>query len=194
MTHTDLPYKALAANDIADIKNRFGMDPTASFFVPESVYRLYASSIGCRGKAAHATWTSRLKLYGKTQPAAYKELTRRMANELPDGWQKVLPEFTAADDAVGGRTYSEHILNAIAPMFPELMGCSADLTSSNYTRVKTAQDFQAPSTGLGDYTGTYLRYGVREHAMGAIMNGLSAYGGFIPFAGTFLNFVRRHYP
>lgn len=67
------------------------------------------------------------------------------------------------------------------------------MTSSNYTRVKDANDFQPPETGLGSYNGKYIRYGVREHAMGAIMNGLSAYGGFIPIAGTFLNFVSGVY-
>jgi transketolase len=98
--------------------------------------------------------------------------------------------YAAGDAAVGGRKYSEVILNALAPSLPELFGGSADLTSSNYTRVKNAEDFQAPSTGRGSYRGKYIRYGVREHAMGAIMNGISAYGLFIPFAGTFLNFVR----
>ena len=84
------------------------------------------------------------------------------------------------------RKLSEIALTALAPAIPELVGGSADLTGSNLTKVKGAKDFQHPSTGLGDYTGTYIRYGVREHAMGAIANGLNAYGGIIPFIGTFL--------
>ena len=71
------------------------------------------------------------------------------------------------------------------------MGGSADLTGPNLTRVKDAVDFQPPSTGLGNYAGTYIRYGVREHAMGAIANGLAAYGGIIPFVGTFLVSLSR---
>ena len=78
------------------------------------------------------------------------------------------------------------VLSAIPPVLPDLMGGSAELTGSNLTRVKNVVDFQPPSTGLGDYSGVYIRYGVREHAMGAIANGLAAYGGFIPFVGTFM--------
>lgn len=80
-------------------------------------------------------------------------------------------------------------MNAIAGTLPELLGGSADLTGSNLTRWKDAVDFQPPSTGLGEYSGRYFRFGVREHAMFAFLNGLSAYGGIIPFGGTFLNFL-----
>lgn len=78
------------------------------------------------------------------------------------------------------------MLSAIHDTLPELFGGSADLTGSNLTRVKNAVDFQPPNTKLGTYAGRYFRYGVREHGMGAIMNGLAAYGGIIPFGGTFL--------
>lgn len=84
---------------------------------------------------------------------------------------------------------SEILLNAIAEPLPELMGGSADLTHSNLTRWKTAVDFQKEGSGLGNYAGRYIRFGVREHAMAAICNGLAAYGGIIPFCSTFLNFL-----
>merc|ERR1712169_36007 len=90
------------------------------------------------------------------------------------GWEKALPVYTPADPAVASRKLSETVLSKIIDVVPELLGGSADLTGSNLTRWKQAVDFQPESTGLGDYSGRYIRYGVREHAMGAIMNGLAA--------------------
>lgn len=84
---------------------------------------------------------------------------------------------------------SENLLNAVADAVPELVGGSADLTGSNLTRWKTAVDFQADSTGLGRYSGRYIRFGVREHGMAAICNGMEAFGGIIPFGATFFNFI-----
>lgn len=97
--------------------------------------------------------------------------------------------YKPSDPAIASRTLSQTVLNKLIDAIPELMGGSADLTGSNLTRAKNAVDFQPPSTGLGDWAGRYLRYGVREHGMGAIMNGLAAYGTIIPYSGTFLNFV-----
>jgi transketolase len=114
---------------------------------------------------------------------------RRFDNKLPEGWEKALPRFTPADAPVATRKLSEGVLAAIESALPELIGGSADLTGSNLTRWKEAVDFQHPSTGLGDYSGRYFRYGVREHGMFAIMNGMAAYGGIIPYGGTFLNFL-----
>ena len=124
--------------------------------------------------------------YGKKYPNEHAELARRISGELPAGWESSLPVYTHANPAQASRKLSEIVLAAIHPKIPDLMGGSADLTGSNLTRVKGHKDFQHPSTGLGDYDGTYIRYGVREHAMGAIANGLAAYGGIIPYVGTFL--------
>ncbi|KAI6036667.1 transketolase [Pisolithus microcarpus] len=122
-------------------------------------------------------------------PKEHAELTRRIAGKLPDGWEKRLPVYKPTDPAQASRKLSEITLSALYPVLPELLGGSADLTGSNLTRVKGSVDFQPPDTGLGDYRGRYIRYGVREHGMGAIANGLSAYGAIIPYVGTFLNFV-----
>ena len=94
--------------------------------------------------------------------------------------------YKPSDTAQASRKLSEIVLSAIVPVLPELIGGSADLTGSNLTRTKTMVDFQPESTGLGSYKGTYIRYGVREHGMGAIANGLHAYGGVIPIVATFL--------
>ncbi|KAG8897985.1 Transketolase [Tulasnella sp. 403] len=178
----------LKADDIVQLKAKFGFDTEAKFHVPDAVYAAYAK-IGARGAEAEQKWEALLREYSQKYPEEGKELTRRINGELPAGWEKKLPVYTPADKALASRKYSEIVLQAISATVPELVGGSADLTGSNLTRVKEAVDFQHPSTGLGDYTGRYIRYGVREHGMGAIMNGLSAYGGIIPFGGTFLNFV-----
>ncbi|RIB29001.1 thiamine diphosphate-binding protein [Gigaspora rosea] len=117
------------------------------------------------------------------------EIKRRFSSKLPDNWENHLPRYTPSDSPVATRKLSENVLNKIADVLPELFGGSADLTGSNLTRWKTAEEFQANSSGLGTYSGRYVRYGVREHAMSAAMNGLAAYGGIIPFGGTFLNFI-----
>ncbi|KAG8978102.1 Transketolase [Tulasnella sp. 425] len=178
----------LKADDIVNIKKKFGFDPEQKFHVPDEVYARY-HAIGERGAEAEAKWNALLVEYGQKYPEEHKELTRRIRGDLPEGWEKKLPVYKPNEKNAASRKYSEIVLQAISSSIPELVGGSADLTGSNLTRVKEAVDFQPPSTNLGSYAGRYFRYGVREHAMGAVMNGLSAYGGIIPFGGTFLNFV-----
>ncbi|KDQ14592.1 hypothetical protein BOTBODRAFT_32723 [Botryobasidium botryosum FD-172 SS1] len=178
----------LKADDIASVKTKFGFDPKTNFYVPEQTYKAY-HAIAERGAKLESEWNSLLASYESKHPNEHAELTRRIAGKLPEGWESKLPTFKPGDSAVASRKLSETVLTALTPVLPELFGGSADLTGSNLTRVKNAVDFQHPSTGLGDYSGIYIRYGVREHGMGAIMNGLNAYGGIIPFGGTFLNFV-----
>lgn len=156
------------------------------------MYSHYRATLGNRGEQVNRSWNDYLLQYADRFQEDHQELLRRINGTLPTDWDRLLPVYGENDPAVGGRKYSEIILNHLCSSMPELLGGSADLSSSNYTRAKTAEDFQAPETGLGSYSGSYVRYGVREHAMGAIMNGLSAYGCFIPFAGTFLNFVSGH--
>ncbi|KAG6831491.1 hypothetical protein H0H87_005058 [Tephrocybe sp. NHM501043] len=178
----------LKADDIVALKTKFGFAPDQTFQVPQGAYDLYAE-FGRRGAELEAKWNADLAAYGQKYPAEHAELTRRIAGELPADWEKTLPVYTPSDPAVASRKLSEIVLTSIIPSLPELVGGSADLTGSNLTKVKSSVDFQPPSTGLGTYAGTYIRYGVREHGMGAIANGLHAYGGIIPFVATFLNFV-----
>lgn len=147
------------------------------------------SVIGKRGAVLESQWHSLLDSYAKAHPNEHAELTRRISGRLPANWEKTLPVYKTSDPAQASRKLSENTLTALTPALPDLLGGSADLTGSNLTRVKGAVDFQPENTGLGSYKGTYIRYGVREHGMGAIANGLAAYGGIIPFIGTFLNFV-----
>ncbi|GLB35310.1 putative transketolase, thiamine diphosphate binding domain [Lyophyllum shimeji] len=178
----------LKPDDVANVKSKFGFPPDQSFYVPQATYELYAE-FGKRGAALEAGWNSLLEAYGKKYPSEHAELTRRIAGKLPENWEKSLPVYKHGDPAVASRKLSEIVLTAVIPHLPELIGGSADLTGSNLTKVKASVDFQPPSTGLGKYSGTYIRYGVREHGMGAIANGLHAYGAIVPFVATFLNFV-----
>ncbi|ORY89956.1 transketolase [Syncephalastrum racemosum] len=178
----------LADDDIKQVKQKLGFNPDEKYVVPNEVYEYYGAR-AAHGAQAEAAWNALYQKYTEQFPQEAAELSRRLAGKLPENWQQALPRFTPADAAVATRKLSEGVLTALSEIIPDLVGGSADLTGSNLTRWKKAVDFQHPSTGLGDYSGRYVRYGVREHAMFAIMNGLAAYGGIIPFGGTFLNFL-----
>ncbi|KAF3058478.1 Transketolase [Daldinia childiae] len=178
----------LKADDIKQLKQKFGFNPEQSFVVPQEVYDLYGKK-ATEGAALEQEWNKLFASYATKYQAEHADLSRRLKGDLPEGWEKNLPVYTPKDAAVASRKLSEIVLSKVEAAIPELIGGSADLTGSNLTRWKDATDFQPPSTGLGDYSGRYIRYGVREHGMGAIMNGIAAYGTLIPYSGTFLNFV-----
>ncbi|KAF9138750.1 Transketolase [Linnemannia schmuckeri] len=178
----------LKADDIVQLKKAMGFNPEESFHVPQSTYDLYHAK-AAKGAAINQEWDALLEKYSAEFPVLAAELKRRLAKELPEDWAKALPRFTPADKPIATRKLSEAVLNKVADLLPELMVGSADLTGSNLTRWKTAVDFQPENSGIGNYSGRYLRYGVREHGMAAIMNGLDAYGGIIPGGATFLNFI-----
>ncbi|KAL7909687.1 Transketolase, thiamine diphosphate binding domain-containing protein [Trichoderma velutinum] len=178
----------LKADDIKQLKQKFGFNPEESFVVPKEVSELYGRH-STEGAAKEEEWNKLFAQYAEKYPAEHADLSRRLRGELPEGWEKSLPVYTTGDAAIASRKLSETVLSKVQTILPELQGGSADLTGSNLTRWKEAVDFQPPATGLGDYSGRYIRYGVREHGMGAIMNGLAAYGTIIPYGGTFLNFV-----
>ncbi|KAI0693715.1 transketolase [Cytidiella melzeri] len=178
----------LKADDIAALKVKFNFPSNETFHIPKETYDAYGA-VATRGAQLEKEWNALLASYKEIYPKEHAELTRRIAGELPENWEKALPIYKVADAAQASRKLSEIAINALTPVLPDLIGGSADLTGSNLTRANGIVDFQPPSTGLGNYAGVYIRYGVREHAMGAIANGLAAYGGVIPFIGTFLNFV-----
>ncbi|OUM60913.1 hypothetical protein PIROE2DRAFT_69675 [Piromyces sp. E2] len=179
----------LKSEETANVKKIFGLDPTKTFDVPEDVRALY-NSITQKGINYEKEWNSLFYKYSLKYPEEAKEIRRRLRGDLTKGWEKLLPKYTPADKPMATRKLSEIVLNNICDALPELIGGSADLTGSNLTRWKTAKDFQVNDSGIGDYSGRYFHYGVREHGMAAVMNGISAYGcGFIPFGSTFLNFI-----
>lgn len=179
----------MKADDAKAVKEKFGFDPEKSFDVSPEVYEL-CKKVSDSGAAAEAEWNDLFAKYKEQYPNEASELIRRAEKKLPEGWQEALPLYKPTDGAVASRKLSETVLQKIINGLPELIGGSADLTGSNLTIWKGAVDFQPPQADApGDYTGRYIRYGVREHGMGAIMNGIAAYGLHIPYGGTFLNFV-----
>jgi len=178
----------LKEDDIKQVKEKFGFDPEKMFVVPQEVYDMYHKH-AADGAAAEQEWNKLFEKYGQEHKDLHKDLARRLTRDLPEGWQKSLPTYKPSDAAIASRKLSESVLEAIHDTIPELMSGSADLTGSNNTRWKKAVDFQPPDLGIGEWAGRYVRYGVREHAMAAVMNGLCAYGTIIPAGGTFLNFV-----
>lgn len=186
-THT-VHGAPLKADDIAAIKTKWGFDPSKSFEVPSEVSEYYAKTIAKNTELA-SEWEKAFESYTSKYPEQGAEIKRRFAGELPAGWEKNLPVYKPTDKEIASRKLSEIVLSNVFDVVPDLIGGSADLTGSNLTRTADAVDFQPPNSGLGDYSGRYIRYGVREHAMGAILNGLAAHGGFVAYAGTFLNFV-----
>lgn len=179
----------LKPDDIKQVRAKFGFNPEESFTVPEDV-AAYWKTVQEAGEKANKEWDVLFDAYIEEYPELGEELSRRLDGNLPANWEKLLPVYTPADKAIASRKLSEIVIGKLEQALPELIGGSADLTPSNLTRGSDAVDFQPPSTGLGDYTGRYIRFGVREHAMGAIINGISAYGAdFKAYGGTFLNFV-----
>lgn len=177
----------LGAEDVANVKKILGFEHESTFTVSTEVYDFY-HRVASQGRDAATEWNSRMQKYCGTYPELSEELIRRLAKRLPDNLEAILPRYKPGDAEVATRKLSENVLNVIADQLPELIGGSADLTASNLTKWKTSIDFQKPGK-LGNYAGRYLRFGVREHAMFGISNGIAAYSGLIPFASTFLNFI-----
>ena len=179
---------ALKKDDCEQVKKKFGFNPEESFVVPKEAIDLYHKH-AAEGAAAEEKWNELFTKYKAEFKDLGTDMQRRLDGKLPEGWEKSLPVYKPTDSPVATRKTSEKVLEDIHKTIPELLSGSADLTGSNNTRWKDAVDFQPPSLGIGDWAGRYIRYGVREHAMAGIMNGIAAYGTLIPAGGTFLNFM-----
>jgi transketolase len=180
---------ALGASDLAFAKKALGFDPAQTFFVPEDVAAFYKNAAKASA-AVIASQRETLAAYSSKYPAEAAELARRTKGELPVNIEALLPRASGKEvKPAATRNLSGNVLNAIKTAMPELMGGSADLTPSNMTELKGIPDFQHSRTGKGSYAGRYIRFGVREHAMAAICNGMAAYGALVPYCATFLNFI-----
>jgi transketolase len=172
----------LGADEIALTRANLGWNLSEPFEIPPPVLQSWRGCV-TRGARLHAEWRQQWKAYVAANPDAAATLSRRLAGELPADWDAAVPRFCASDGNVATRVASGVVLNALAARLPELCGGSADLAPSNNTLIKGAGDFSAATRG-----GRNLRFGIREHAMGAVMNGMALYGGFLPYGATFLVF------
>ncbi|GAA2452553.1 transketolase [Actinomadura vinacea] len=181
---------ALGADEVAATKGILGMDPAKSFDVPEEVLE-HARAVVDRGRELHAEWQKRFRSWREANPERAAEFERISLRRLPNGWAKALPEFEPGKE-LATRAASGQVLGALAPVLPELWGGSADLAESNNTTMKgepsfIPEEFQTKEFP-GHRYGRTLHFGVREHAMAAICNGIALHGGTRPYGGTFLVF------
>ena len=194
-------YKAhgspLGEKDVATTKRNLGWPEQPSFLVPPEALAHFREALET-GRRVESEWEDRFAIYARTFPALAAELERSLHGGLPDGWDADVPVFDADAKGLATREAGGKVLNAIAPKLPALTGGSADLDPSTYTAVKGLGDFdprvmpggdtQGSAGGGWSYEGRNLHFGVREHAMGAIANGMAAHGGVIPYGATFLIF------
>lgn len=182
---------ALGDDEVAAVKKIVGFDPDKTFQVREDVLT-HTRGLVARGKQAHERWQLEFDAWARREPERKALLDRLLAQKLPDGWDADLPPWEPGSKALATRAASGAVLSALGPKLPELWGGSADLAGSNNTTIKGADSFGPPSISTKEYTahwyGRTLHFGVREHAMGAILSGIVLHGPTRAYGGTFLQF------
>ncbi|WP_407640468.1 transketolase [Actinokineospora iranica] len=182
---------ALGEDEVAAVKKILGFDPGKTFEVEADVLA-HARKVGERGKAARAEWEQAFETWARSNPERKALLDRAQAYQLPEGFAEALPSWDPDPKGLATRKASGEVLNAIGGLLPELWGGSADLAESNNTTIKGADSFGPPSAATKHWNATpygrTLHFGVREHAMGSILNGIVLHGPTRPYGGTFLVF------
>ena len=191
----------LGEEEVRLTKKAAGWPDDRSFYVPDEALRVFRQSVD-RGASDEAEWRHRLDSYAAAHPALAAQFDRALAGTLPDGWEEHLPRFSAADTPMATREAGGRVMNALAGLVTNLVGGSADLDPSTRTMLKGCGDFLPPAAsqrdaapptqgaagGVRGYAGRNIHFGVREHAMTAIMTGMAHHGGVLPFGATFLAF------
>ena len=175
--HSDAPGE----DAVRETKRHLGWPEDKQFYIPEEALAHFRKAVE-RGETLENEWRELVKRYEGKHADDGKLFRQTMSGELPEGWEEHLPKFEDAK-AIATRVASGEVINALAPVLPMLIGGSADLGVSNNTDIKSSHSFEA-----GAYDGRILHFGVREHAMGSALTGISLNGGLIPFGGTFLTF------
>ncbi|HWF89465.1 MAG TPA: transketolase [Pyrinomonadaceae bacterium] len=175
--HSDAPGE----DAVRETKRHLGWPEDKQFYIPDEALAHYREAIG-RGEQLEADWHELVQQYSEKYSEEAKTWRDMMSGELPAGWEDHLPKFEEPK-AVATRVASGEVINALAPVLPMLIGGSADLGVSNNTDIKSSHSFEA-----GSYDGRILHFGVREHAMGSTLTGISLNGGLIPYGGTFMTF------
>jgi transketolase len=179
---------ALGDEEIAATKKELGLNPDEKFAMPAEVFA-HVRAVKDRGAASHAEWNKKFAAWSAANPERHQLLTRLQKRELPAGWDSALPVFEAGKD-LATRAASGHVINAIAKVLPEFWGGSADLAESNNTTIEGGKSFLPASSKMKDADpyGRIIHFGIREHAMGSIVNGITLHGLTRTFGGTFAVF------
>jgi transketolase len=182
---------ALGADEVAAVKTALGFDPEQSFQVDEEVLA-HTRAVGERGAAARKEWTSTFDAWAEREPERKELLDRLLGRTLPEGWAKALPSWDVDPKGIATRKASGEVLKSLADVLPELWGGSADLAESNNTTMEGADSFGPTAIATAMWNahpyGRTLHFGIREHAMGSILNGIALHGPTRPYGGTFLVF------
>ncbi|MBM7414665.1 MULTISPECIES: transketolase [Nocardiaceae] len=182
---------ALGDDEVAAVKKALGFDPEKTFEVTDEVIE-HTRGLQARGRAAHEAWSKDFDAWSEREPDRRRLLDRLTEGTLPDGWTDVLPTWEPGGKAIATRAASGEVLSAVAPVLPELWGGSADLAGSNNTTMKGAKSFGPTSISTDDWDaepyGRTLHFGIREHAMGAILSGIVMHGPTRAYGGTFMQF------
>jgi len=187
----------LGEDEVKATKKNLNWPDDKTFYVPDEALEHFREAVE-KGRRHEDEWNKKFSEYEKKYPTEAKELKQLIAGELAPGWDTDIPTFTPDDGKMATRVASQKVINAIAPKLPGLFGGSADLDPSTHSVMKDLGDFQNPEFESGDtqgsagggwsYKGRNVHFGVREHAMGGIINGIAAHGGLMPYAATFLIF------
>ena len=179
---------ALGDEEIAATKKELGLNPDEKFAMPAEIFA-HVRAVKDRGAASHAEWNKKFDVWSAANPERHQLLTRLQKRELPAGWDSALPVFEAGKD-LATRAASGHVINAIAKVLPEFWGGSADLAESNNTTIEGGRSFLPASSQMKDADpyGRIIHFGIREHAMGSIVNGITLHGLTRTFGGTFAVF------
>ncbi|EJZ82476.1 transketolase [Corynebacterium otitidis] len=182
---------ALGADEVAGVKEALGFDPEQHFAVEDEVIA-HTRGLIERGRAAHEAWNDRFEAWRAANPERAALFDRLSAGKLPEGWDEALPSFSPEDGALATRKASGKVLQALGPVLPELWGGSADLAGSTNTIIDNEKSFGPEANTTGAFEahpyGRNLHFGIREHGMGAILNGIALHGPTIPYGATFLVF------
>ncbi len=173
----------LGPDEVKLTKAAYGWEADEDFFIPPAALAHFREAVE-RGAQWEAAWQSRWQACAQAHPEVVRQLQQALSGELPAGWEAALPTFAPEDGPLATRAASGRVLNAIAPHIPTLIGGSADLAPSNNTFLKAY-----PAFANGSYAGRNFHFGVREHGMSSILNGMALHGGVIPYGGTFLVFA-----
>ena len=187
----------LGEEEVRLTKQKLGWPLKPAFYIPEAALVHFREAVE-RGRQVEAEWQQRFSAYEQSFPRLAQELLQVMQGEIPEGWDKNIPDFMPDAKGMATRVASGKVMNAIASKLPTFIGGSADLDPSTHTALTRKGDFESPRESFGDlqgsigggwkYSGSNLHFGIREHGMGAILNGMAAHAGILPFGATFLIF------